>query len=62
MYWKLIDFLKKIGLVKFLLGGNEKQHRLAYVGMSRDLAYEQIGIFPGCSLERLNIKWIYIKS
>jgi hypothetical protein len=41
------------GLVKFLLGENEKEHGLTSVGMSRVRACEQIVIGPSCSLERL---------
>jgi hypothetical protein len=44
------------GLVKFLLGENEKEYGLTYVGMSRVLACEQIDLGPGCSLERLTTK------
>jgi hypothetical protein len=39
-----------------LLGENEKEHGLTYVGMSRVLASEQIDIGPGFSLERLTTK------
>jgi hypothetical protein len=44
------------GLVKFLLGENEKEYGLTYVGLSRVLACEQIDIGPGCSLKRLTTK------
>jgi hypothetical protein len=44
------------GLVKFLLGENEKEHGLTYVAMSRVLECAQIDIGPGCSLERLTTK------
>jgi hypothetical protein len=44
------------GFVKSLLGENEKEHGLTYVGKSRVLACEQIDIGPGCSLVRLTTK------
>jgi hypothetical protein len=44
------------GLVKLLLGENEKEHGLTFVGMSRVLSSEQIEEGPGCSLERLTTK------
>jgi ATP-dependent exoDNAse (exonuclease V) alpha subunit len=53
--WKIQGMTIK-GLVKFLLGENEKEHGLTYVGISRVLACEQIDIGPGCSLERLTTK------
>jgi hypothetical protein len=43
-------------MYKFLLGENEKDYGLTYVGMPTVLACEQIDIGPGCSLERLTNK------
>ena len=40
-------------VVKFVLSENEIELGFTYVGMSRNLACEQIDIGPGCSLEKL---------
>ena len=43
-------------VVKFALRENEIELGFTYVGMSRNLACEQIDIGPCCSLEKLSSK------